>query len=83
MCKGIKNFFRNFQICAKVLSLFVENLRILTYINAKNRRSGTLINIHDWCDPSHPTYFFVENCCYFACFLQKQSTFDGSESPLK
>jgi len=35
--KGIKKIFRKFEFCAKVLSLFVENLRLFTYFNGKIR----------------------------------------------
>jgi hypothetical protein len=35
MQKGIKKFFRKFEFCAKVLSLFVENCGHFAHFNSK------------------------------------------------
>jgi hypothetical protein len=41
MWKGIKKIFRNFEICAKVLSLLFENRGYFAYFNSKIRPKTT------------------------------------------
>ena len=52
--EGIKNFFRKIEICAKILSLFVENdhgihvIKVYTNVDPVLRRAVDQITAGDW-----------------------------------